>query len=276
MRGLEAQLQILRFLGYKGGFISRHRALLSSPLDAAKVASAAGLAAAFSALWYLALDRVTAFWGWVLSFWASALAIGGVQGATEYALAGVIRFRIPALQVGAALPTPFVWWLGVGVIVVLVVGSFLLGVSYLPIVYLLRIVACFQACAQVFFAFWPEAFPYSARGYIETVLIASLMLISLMPILLAFTYYLLDFGLVRNLVLTVVIMGHLTVMVPLQYVTQAWVLHHASLLFLPLLFFVFGLPLNVLVFIALYAYGVSWKNALREPQVQWKLKGRFV
>ena len=45
---------------------------------------------------------------------------------------------------------------------------------------------------------------------------------------------------------------------------------------LPLLFFVSGLPLNVLVFISFYAWGFSWRNRLQEQQVQLKVRRRFV
>ena len=267
---LRRELERLRYRGYKGGFISRHRALLVSPLDRRKIGTAVLLLVSSLVLWYALLDGVASFWSVVLDFWGSVLAIGGVAGAVHYDLAGVIHFSIPNFQVPSALPTPFLWWVGIALVLGLLIASLLVPDRYLPIAYFLRIVAFFQGCAQVFFAFWPEAFPYSASGYVHTVLIASLALISLVPIVLAFTYYILDFGVVRDAALTAVVMGHLTVMVPLQYVAHAWVLHHLSLLFLPLLFFVVGLPLSVLVFIAFYGWGVSWSNRLREQEVQFR------
>jgi hypothetical protein len=273
---LRKELDRLRYRGYQGGFISRHRALLFSPCDPAKIGEVLLLVVAGLALWYWSLDFVSRFWSWVLDFWASALGVGGVTGMIHYELVGLIHFSIPDFYAPARLPTTSMWWLGVLFAVALVVASLIVPRAYLPIAYMLRIVAFFQGCSQVFFAFWPEAFPYSVSGYIHTVLIASLMLISLMPIVLAFTYYLFDFGIWRNIALTLVIMGHLTVMVPLQYVFHAWILYHTSLLFLPLLFFVFGLPLSVMVFIAFYSWGFSWKNLLHEQRVQWKLRKRFV
>jgi hypothetical protein len=244
--------------------------MLVSPCDRRKIGTVLLLVVSSLALWYALLDGVTFFWGRVLDFWGSVLAIGGVVDPIHYELAGVIHFSIPNFQVPSALPTPFLWWVGIALVLGLVIASLLVPDRYLPIVYFLRIVAFFQGCAQVFFAFWPEAFPYSASGYIHTVLVASLALISLLPLVLAFTYYILDFGVGRDAALTAAVMGHLIVMVPLQYVAHAWVLHHFSLLFLPLLFFVFGLPLSVLVFIAFYGWGVSWNNRLREQEVQFR------
>ena len=39
---------------------------------------------------------------------------------------------------------------------------------------------------------------------------------------------------------------------------------------------VFGLPLNVLLFIALFSWGFSWRSLLQEQSVQWKARRRFV
>jgi hypothetical protein len=159
---------------------------------------------------------------------------------------------------------------------VLVLVSLLLPRRYLPVSFFLRIVAFFQGCSQLFFAFWPEAFPYSAGGYIHTMLIAGLMIVPLVPIVLGFTYYLFDFSLSRKIGLTAMLMLHLTLLIPLQYAAHGWIMCHSSLLFLPLLFFVSGLPLNVLVFISFYAWGFSWRNRLQEQQVQLKVRRRFV
>jgi hypothetical protein len=210
-----------------------------------------------------------------MDFWAGALGVGAGSGMVPYELGGV-QFSVPYMYVPSGLPTTFLWWVGVALTLVLVLVSLLLPRRYLPVSYFLRIVAFFQACSQVFFAFWPQAFPYSAGGYIHTMLIAGLMIIPLTPIVLGFTYYLFDFSLGRKIGLTAMLMIHLVVMIPLQYVAHAWVMYYASLLFLPLLFFISGLPLNVLVFIAFYSWGFSWKNRLLEQQVQLKVRRRFV
>ena len=145
----------------------------------------------------------------------------------------------------------------------LVLVSMLLPQHLLPVSFMLRIVAFFQGCAQVFFVTWPYEFPYRGGGYIHGTVIACLMLISLVPILLGFTYFLFDFKLYRKIGLALLTMCHLVAMVPLQYTLHAYLLSHFSLLFLPLLFFVFGLPLNTLIVIAFYSWGFSWKDHLR-------------
>jgi len=270
------ELNRLRYQGHKGGFIPKHRALLFSPFDSSKVSWAVLLVVGFLAVWYLLLGVVTRFWGVVLNFWGSVLGYGGVVGMMHYRLFGLIPFTVPDVYVPAGLPGPYTWWAGVVFLVLLVASSFLLSPRYLPLAYLLWVLALFQGCAQLFFAFWAEYFPYTASGYILTVLLASLALISLVPLVLAFTYYVFDFGPARSIALTALMMGHLIVLVPFQYAVHALVLNRASLLFMPFLFLSVGLPLGVLVFIAFYGWGFSWTHRLRDQRVQWKVRRRFV
>jgi len=245
-------------------------------MDSSKVSTAALLVAGFLVVWYLILGLVTRFWGAVVDFWGSVLGFGGVVGTIHYKLFGLIPFSVPDIYVPAGLPGTWTWWAGALFLVVLVASSFLLSPRHLPLAYLLWVLAIFQGCAQIFFAFWAEWFPYTASGYIHTVILASLALISLVPIVLAFTYYVFDFGPARSIALTALMMGHLTVLVPFQYSVHALVLNRASLLFMPFLFLSVGLPLGVLVFIAFYGWGFSWTHRLRDQQVQWKVRRRFV
>ncbi len=52
-------------------------------------------------------------------------------------------------------------------------------------------------------------------------------------------------------------MGHLTLFVPLQILLQTVVLQK-SVLFMPVLYIVFGLPVDVLIILAFYSWGMSW------------------
>jgi hypothetical protein len=62
-------------------------------------------------------------------------------------------------------------------------------------------------------------------------------------------------------------MAYLIALIPMQFAAHAFVLHHTSLLFLPVLFFSFGLPLDVMTFIAMYSWGASWKNDLYREDI---------
>jgi hypothetical protein len=268
-------LDLARRSGFRGGFISNHRALLFSPLDRGKLLQAAVMMTALVAAWYLLLPLVSRFWGTAMLTAAEALRlVGAVNRPEHYSVAGLIHIEVPALYVPAGLPPRWAWELGAGLAAVLMAISFVLPERSLPLSYLLRLVALVQVVAEIYFALWPNDFPYTAGGYIQTMVLASAVFIWLIPVVLALTYYLFDFTLTQKLRLTVIVMGHQAVMVPLQYVVHALVLYHLSLLFLPVLFFVLSLPLNVFALVAFYGWGFSWPSPLRDRQVQGRIRVR--
>jgi hypothetical protein len=52
-------------------------------------------------------------------------------------------------------------------------------------------------------------------------------------------------------------MIHLSLFFPLQVLLQAIILQK-TVLFMPLLYIVFGMPLDVTIIIAFYSWGMSW------------------
>jgi hypothetical protein len=87
-------------------------------------------------------------------------------------------------------------------------------------------------------------------------------LISAVPMLFGLTYYVFKFGLIKKIALTVLTMAHLSLFLPLQILLQAIVLQK-SVLFMPMLYIVFGLPLVMIL--AFYSWGMNWT---RDPNVK--------
>jgi hypothetical protein len=85
----------------------------------------------------------------------------------------------------------------------------------------------------------------------------------MVPWMLGFTYYIFDFKFLQKLALTLLTMSYLTVFIPFQYMLHVYILQK-SILFMPLLYFAFGPFLDVLVFVCLYSWGMSW-GASRTP-----------
>ncbi len=266
-----ARREVLRMRqrGWGGGDIPAHRALRVSPVRPGKLVPAALLAIALLAAYLLLLGPVSHLWAGMLEFWRSAVDLPGRVSMVRYDFYGLLQFDVPSLSFGSGLPGSELWWGGLVFTLLLGLGSFAVPLTWLPLRYLLRLVAFFQAGAQLFFGLWPWAFPYDGSGYVHGMLIADLMLIALIPVLLGSTYFVLDFSLWRKALLALLTMLHMLVLVPLQYAVHAYVIHHLSLLFMPLMFFVFGLTVNVLVFISFYAWGVSWWHPLRVEDVRW-------
>ena len=82
---------------------------------------------------------------------------------------------------------------------------------------------------------------------------------TLLPLILGFSYFLFDFRLPQKIGLTVGIMAYLVIFLPFQYMLHVWIIHN-SILFMPILYFVFGPFLDVLIFVSLYSWGMSWKS----------------
>lgn len=260
LRILRRRVPRLRRQGYGGGFIPKHRALLTLPMHPMDLMLGVGLAPLLFVLWLFGLPAVTHFWAVSLEFLRSSLLLPGDVELVRYSAMGVYEFDFPHLDVSSGVPSFAVWWTAtVGTVLIFVV-SFFLPKNEVPLTYLVRLVAIVQGCSQAYFFFTPETFPYTLSDYIAGIMLAGLALITLIPLLLGMTYNIFNFGLGKKLVLAILTMGHLIVLVPLQYMAQAYILHHYSLMFMPVLFVIFGLPLDIMVFIALYAWGMTWKQ----------------
>jgi hypothetical protein len=218
--------------------------------------------------WLFVLDWVAAAWAGILSFWNDALGMGGYVALIRYNVGSVYGFDAPYLAVSSAAPDWAILVVGWIASVVLFIATYFLPRSYLPFTYIARLVITFHVVAQLFFTFVPLSFPYSASGYVHGLLIAGMALIALVPVMLGFTYSIFDYAWWRKVGLALLIMLHLAVFVPVQFAAHAFILHHASLLFLPVLFFAFGLPIDIMVFIGLYSWGASWKHNLHREDIK--------
>jgi hypothetical protein len=116
-----------------------------------------------------------------------------------------------------------------------------------------------QATALGYFAVASARFPHDLPGYTVSMLVFSCVLIGLIPVLYGFTFYLLDFTLTQKIFLTLATVAHLVLFVPQQYMLHVYLLH-GSVLFMPVLYFVFGPFLDILVFIGFYSWGMSWRG----------------
>jgi hypothetical protein len=265
---LRREIEDLRYRGHRGGYILNHRALLTSRRGRVKTGSCLGLTAVLFFGWLYAIRWVSVLWADILRFWNDALGMGGYVTLIHYQLGNIYNFKVPYLHVTSAAPDYLILLAGWIVTVILFIASFFLPRRHLPLIYGMRVILLFHLCAQAFFTFMPLSFPYGAAGYVHGVLIACLALISLVPLLLGFTYFIFDYSFWRKVGLALLTMAFLVVFMPMQFAVHAFILHHSSLLFLPVLFFGFGLALDVMIFIAFYSWGASWRNDLYREDIR--------
>jgi hypothetical protein len=226
------------------------------------------LGAALSFACLLAVPQICAAWTDLFRAWHAALGLPGGVEVVERGWPRYLTFQVPYLALPGHLPGPAEWWGGAAGALLLVLVSLPLARRSLPLAYFLRVMAGIQATAQAFFAVAPERFPYDLPSYTAGMLVAGLSILVLSPLLLGATYNIFNLGVRRKLLLALVTVLHLGLFVPHQFLLHAYLVHHGSYLFLPLLYFLFGLLLDVMAFIAWYAWGMSWPERTREAAQQ--------
>ena len=234
-----------------------HRALAHFRLGPMNLVTAIFLFVFFSSVWLVFLPKVCHFWNRVLAFGIRVLPLHAELGLAQHHLTSFIRFDIPYLRMEPVLPSSQTWWLTCGLTLALLGASFLLPSKLIPVMYLLRGILLVPATALLYFTLLPARFPHTPDSYMEGLVTAGIALISTVPLLFGLTYYIFDFGLLKKALLTAITMAHLALFLPLQVLLQALFLQK-TVLFMPVLYIIFGMPINILIIIAFYSWGMTW------------------
>jgi len=257
----------LRARGAKGGVIGKHRAMVGLDWTAGRVARSLLLSIAGAVVLVFSLPLLargyTIFYEEVV--WWVGLPAG--VGTTPFHVSDVLQINVPYLRLAAPWPERWHWIVVSTLTAIAFLLSFLLPARFLPARYFLRFVAMVQAVSLGYFAFAHPPFLYPLPGYTSGMLAAGMAVLVLVPIVLGFAFYIFDHDLGRQLLFTLGVIGHMAVLLPLQVLIHAWLSHYLSALVQPTLFFVFGLLLEVLVFVAFYGWGMSWTGT-EIPQTQ--------
>ncbi len=238
-RRLPPALEDIRHRGWRGGLISPHRAFVRLRLGPRRIAESAALSLVGTAAWIAALPAIGRFWGRILAFWGAQLGLKSDVILVAQGWGNHIHFALPCFGLAAGPASGTAWTITTGVTALAFISSFLLGEEVLPWAYLMRALCLLQATALAYFAVASARFPHDLPGYTVSMLVFSCVLIGLIPVLYGFTFYLLDFSLAQKIFLTLATVAHLVLFVPQQYMLHVYLLH-GSVLFMPILYFVFG------------------------------------
>lgn len=236
-----------------------HRALTRFVLEPSDLITAALLVMLFTFAWAVSLPWLCRMWQYIFTEGIRLLSLRCEMGLREHFATPYIRFLVPYPKMEGVSPDAETWWVTAAVVSVLFAASYVLPKNFTPIVYLLRAVLFIQVTALVYFVWMPAKFPHTPDSYMEGMVTYGIALISIVPILFGLTYYIFRFRLIRKAALTAVTMVHLAIFFPLQILAQA-VLLEKSVLFMPVLYIVFGLPVDVMIILAFYSWGMSWPS----------------
>lgn len=262
----ETRLADLRRRGVRGGVIAPHRAMVGLSIPRRRVAAAAITALAGSLAVGLLLQPWAEIWARLFEMLQPRLGLSGEVALRYQELWGWRVLVTPYYTTPAHWPDWLDWRITAGVAGAVAIISFLLPRRLLPLRYFLRFLVLLQAISLGYFALAPEgSFPYSLPDYSSGLLAAGQSMLVLLPLILGFTFYLFDISWPKKIALTILLVGHLGVLLPLQLTIHTWIIARGSLLLMPPLFLVFGLLVQVLVFVAFYGWGMSWQPSKREP-----------
>lgn len=255
----------LRVRGSRGGVIGEHRAMVSGRLTPSRILSMVVVPLLLSALVLLAFRPLGRGWRLLYERLVPRLGLPGEVGVATVALGDLFSFEIPHLTTTAPLPGVSHFWIVGGICALVLAVSLLLPARFTPLRYYLRFSTLVQLTAVLAFAWRPDSFPYALPEYTLGFIQAGCAVLFLIPLVLGLTYFPFDIALWRKVLLVAMTVGHVAVLLPLQVLLHAYLVHHLSLLVLPTMFFLWGLLLEVFVFVAFYGWGMSWPDVARHP-----------
>lgn len=252
------RLADLRYTNARGQIIPLHHAFLTLRMHSFSRISAIVLPIFFLALIWFFLPMIMTGWGAIFEFWMQKIYGGHISTQSTQFMGQYVNLPIFTLE--AADPTDNMVRINLIVCVVSFVLSFLMPGNFAPFNYLVRSALIIQASASLDRLISPDFFPYTLQLYLHDSLSLSVYLVFLLPVTLGFVYYIFDFGLWRKLLLTALMHSYFFVAIPCQYMLHAYIIHEGTLLFLPILYLLFGPLLDVMMFVSIYALGMSWHN----------------
>ncbi len=253
------RIDLLRDRGFRGGRIAPHRSMIGLEVSRWLLIDLLVLPFMFALAVFVLLDPLLEGWRWMLEFMRAPLGLPGVVS-TRVVELGPLSVAIPFYTAVANWPAARDLLSGWMLVAALAIPGALLRGRYIPLGYFMRALAVIQLTAQVWFSFAAPPFSYALSQYVAGLLVCGVVILLLAPILVAFTYFIFDFPLWQKLALATLLLVHLAVFLPLQAIVHAFVMYRGSLLAMPMLFLVFGVLLDVFVYVALYGWGMSWRS----------------
>lgn len=261
---LERRIARARDRGIGGAPIRLHRSLYQIALNPGDILLAVLLPLVVNLLLLLYLDELLQLWGGIFEFWLTRLRPG--SGITMgHIPIGSFLLHIPVPNLEAALPGMGIWWSTLSVCAAAFLGTFFISPQrFLPATYILRACLLIQFTALAYFLVLPASFPYDLHSWMTDALGMSLLFLFVAPWIIGLTYGTFDFPLLQKSALIALVLAYFIVALPMQYLLHALLLEWASVLFLPICYLVFGIFIDVMIFVALYAWGMSWRFCRRD------------
>jgi hypothetical protein len=253
-------LSALRYQSHSGRLIRQHRALRRLNFQRANVLHPIVLVAASYTALYLLLPEITRAWGLLFGFWLDVLGRPALLTTIPEDVFGIFLFALAVPETIARQPGAAEIGIAASLALGAMLASYLAGRRrWLPLVYFVWGCAAIQLVACAYFYVAPYRYPHTLASHVADGLRAGTSLLLVVPLLLSFTYYVFDHSLPKKLLGTLVIFAALAICIPVLYLAHVVLVLECSLVIMPLLFTVLGTLYQIALFVALYAWVVSWE-----------------
>ena len=258
------QLRFIRYHNSQGRVIPIHHAFKTIELNSFSRTSAIILPVLFLSVFWLMLPEILDFWAGVMNCWMQRI----YQGIVNYEQVSILgqNVYVPYPMLEAEMPSKKLVILNLIICFVVFALSLLLPKKWIPLTYLTRTLLLIQGSASVNRLLSPDFFPYTMKIYMLDSLTLCVYMLMVLPLLLGLVYYIFDFPVWRKCLLTILMLVYYLLFIPCQYTLHAYLIHEYSMIMLPVLYIFFGVLLDVLTFVSIYSFGMSWRsrrNALR-------------
>jgi hypothetical protein len=137
-----------------------------------------------------------------------------------------------------------------------VLGAYLMSYRlpdrFYPLATLLRGICIIQTTALLYFEIAPASFPYSISTHLQSQLEVGYLFMLAVPLMLAMGWGVLNVGRTQKYWVPLIFLAYFAVLIPHVGVIHALILDKFSLLFMPVLYFGFGLLLHLMIFVGMY------------------------
>lgn len=253
-------LRTLSHSGWRGGAIPEHRALRIMGRERGRLLISLALGPLSTVLVIVLVPQV------ILPLWAAIerFGCGMLPGPVTvvpiaYHLPWGQSLPIPVPMLIASAPSPLAMLIAVGVALLMIIVALLLRRHHIPMALTLYSLATVLAIDLLAFTPALAPFPYEVTGYVQSMLMAGLVLMAIVPLMLMLIYYPLDFSFIKKAGLTALTIFWLMISLPAQFTLQAFLITHLTLVAMAPLFLFTGLLLDVMGIVALYSWGMSWR-----------------
>ena len=230
-----------------------NRPALTQPLSLSLVLELIGMTIVPLSLLWVWQSELMVFWDGVIRIWAEWLDLSlSIGSNTTDTLPDLSRQND-----GSSAPSQATLSLTALAVLAIYLLSERMQDRYYPLATLLRGICVIQTTALVFFEVAPASFPYTISSHVQSQLEIGYLFMLAIPLMLAMGWGVMNVGRFRKLWVPFVFLAYFIVTIPHLGLLHALILDRLSLLFMPVLYFCFGLLLHLMVFIAFYSLLLS-------------------